>query len=425
MVSPGGMDVKEVHTARSNKEAKREMCFNPNLCRWNPNIVTPNGMGQFEYSGSLKKWIEIESEAKIREELKTGKIKLIPCGKCLSCRIQHAANWAARCEVETAFHENNWFITLTYDDNEVPVINKITKEEYRGLKDPIGYYKKGQTVERLTLRRKDMQDFMKRLRKQAHKNGLDEEGGIKVYMCGEYGDNTFRPHYHCIIYGLKFPEGDLVIESRKNGFCWYYSEWLRKIWGHCKEYPNKKVGIKITNVSYNTCNYVARYCVKKYNGCKKEDFKKALIEPEFQQASQKPAIGYQYWNDHREEIYSLDQMYLAGGKVLKPPRYYDKLEDKLNLYLENENIEEDVHAYNTEIWQKLKNDNTITDKEVLSKMHSQKMKELYEQRSLKASETLENKLAKTDLSMIKYFEASEAAYKNKHKIAKERGKIKD
>lgn len=45
----------------------------------------------------------------------------------------------------------------------------------------------------MTLDKKHMQDFMKRLRKR-NKNQL------KYYLCGEYGGKTNRPHYHLILF---------------------------------------------------------------------------------------------------------------------------------------------------------------------------------------------------------------------------------
>lgn len=42
-----------------------------------------------------------------------------------------------------------------------------------------------------SLRRKDMTDYWKRLRKSLEGTGKK----IKYYMCGEYGDQFERPHY--------------------------------------------------------------------------------------------------------------------------------------------------------------------------------------------------------------------------------------
>lgn len=44
----------------------------------------------------------------------------IPCGKCIGCRLQHGQDWSGRILMESLCHDNNWFITLTYDDEHVP-----------------------------------------------------------------------------------------------------------------------------------------------------------------------------------------------------------------------------------------------------------------------------------------------------------------
>lgn len=374
------------------------MCFRPNYIQYDEERQ------RWQYMGPLMKYGNTSSrgtEQYIKAAISKNEIAMIPCRKCLSCRITHAANWAARCEVETLYHEENHFVTLTYSPEDVPVYNSITKENYRGIKEPERYaeeFKKnrGETTERLSLHKKDMQDFFKRLRITAQRAGYEEEGGIKVYYCGEYGGRTIRPHYHCIIYGLHIP--DLKLKYRKKGYEHDTSEWLERLWGHGM--------VDVAGVSYQACNYVARYVVKKYNDGNRKNFKEAGIEPEFQISSQKPSIGYKYWLDHRDEIYSEDKMYLAQGRVLKPPCYYDTIEDKLRLYEENPNI-----------------DIEVTDEEERRRAHSTFMKELKRERRKQANDALFEKLKNTSLSMSEYFAANEQSYENRHKTAIKRDTV--
>lgn len=65
------------------------------------------------------------------------------------------------------------FLTLTYDTAYVP----ITKKGY------------------MTLCKRCLQLFIKRLRKYHHKDAK-----IKYYAVGEYGGKTMRPHYHLILF---------------------------------------------------------------------------------------------------------------------------------------------------------------------------------------------------------------------------------
>ncbi len=44
-----------------------------------------------------------------------------PCGGCIICRKNKGRFWAARVLIEDHFSESTtWFVTLTYDDENVP-----------------------------------------------------------------------------------------------------------------------------------------------------------------------------------------------------------------------------------------------------------------------------------------------------------------
>lgn len=74
-----------------------------------------------------------------------------------------------------------FFITLTYDTTHVPISRN-------------GF---------LTLNKRDPQLFFKRLRKLT--SSLDPKRIIKYYLCGEYGTDNKRPHYHAIIFNVIDP----------------------------------------------------------------------------------------------------------------------------------------------------------------------------------------------------------------------------
>lgn len=71
------------------------------------------------------------------------------------------------------------FVTLTYDDNHVP-INKETMT--------------------ITLNKKEIPLYIKRLRKLHDKIEYKDKKPIKYYGVGEYGEDRERPHYHIIIF---------------------------------------------------------------------------------------------------------------------------------------------------------------------------------------------------------------------------------
>lgn len=102
-----------------------------------------------------------------------------PCGKCHPCLQRRSSGWAFRLMQQELISEGALFVTLTYDNENVP----LTPKKF------------------MTLNYSDVQKFYKRLRKRHEKRystGIIPE--IKYYTCGEYGSKTYRPHYHAIIF---------------------------------------------------------------------------------------------------------------------------------------------------------------------------------------------------------------------------------
>ena len=94
----------------------------------------------------------------------------LPCGRCVGCRLERSRQWAVRCMHEASMHMFNSFVTLTYDDDHLPEYNSLNYKHF--------------------------QDFMKRLRKS--------HNGVRFYMCGEYGEDFSRPHYHALLFNCFF-----------------------------------------------------------------------------------------------------------------------------------------------------------------------------------------------------------------------------
>lgn len=259
----------------------------------------------------------------LQKYLNSFKYQLIPCGQCIACRINYSKEWAARCTMETMYHEENWFVTLTYDQDNVPTIDLETGELTRGgywileHKEPITEIKQS-----LSLLPLDLQLFMKRIRIKQQRNGW---GNIRFYACGEYGGKTLRPHYHVLMYGLHIPDLTYFKTDKETGNEYYLSEYVQKAWG--------MGNIIIGKLSWNSCAYVSRYVMKKQMGkdenglTAKDRYFEAGLEPEFVRMSLKPGIGQQYYLDHREEIYRNDEIILPGKKQpikMKPPKKFDE-----------------------------------------------------------------------------------------------------
>lgn len=122
----------------------------------------------------------------------TGEIRetsniLVPCRKCIACKSNRRSEWSFRLLYEALDSSfNNYFITLTYSDNRLPIHQ--FHEGYMPCFD-----------------KRHIQLFIKRLRK--HYTGFT----VRFFLSSEYGTKTFRPHYHACIFNIP----DDVITFRK------------------------------------------------------------------------------------------------------------------------------------------------------------------------------------------------------------------
>ena len=71
----------------------------------------------------------------------------IPCGRCIGCRLAYSRMWADRRMAEATMHESNYFITLTYDPEHVPMSEYVDEDGVFQLS--------------MTLDKRDPQLFMK------------------------------------------------------------------------------------------------------------------------------------------------------------------------------------------------------------------------------------------------------------------------
>ena len=218
------------------------------------------------------------------------KLIRLPCGGCIGCRLDRAQMWTTRCIHEAKMHTDNCFLTLTYSDENNPV----------------------------TLVKKHHKDFMKALRHKYHPKI------IRFYMCGEYGSNLQRPHYHFLIFGHRFD--DLILFSEREGINTFTSETLDKIWG---------LGFcTVGEVTKESAGYVARYCLKKIGGKNAEQHYQTThpatgeiltIQPEYNSMSTKPGIAKSWYEKYKSDVFPADMVILKDGTRVKTPRYYDLL----------------------------------------------------------------------------------------------------
>lgn len=251
-----------------------------------------------------KRWKDYETYTKYRYK----RWDIIPCGKCIGCRLEKSRQWANRIILEMKSYpkDTNWFLTLTYDDTKVP--SKTVKNE-----------KTGEVKTGLTLNKKDLQDFMKRLRDH-YKHHYNHQG-IRYYACGEYGETTQRPHYHICLMNTAIHTELKKLKNTESGDALYTNEEIQKIWG--------MGNIAIGELNWETAAYTARYIMKKQLGKGSEEFYKIMAkEPEFTVMSRKPGIGKAYYEANKDKIYNYDEITVpkkGGAKKIKPPKYYDKI----------------------------------------------------------------------------------------------------
>lgn len=225
----------------------------------------------------------------------------LACGQCKGCRIDRSVEWSIRCSHEASLHERNAFITLTYDNENLPNDLSVNVEHY--------------------------QKFMKRLRKAFAGRLLAwKESNIKYYHCGEYGEENLRPHYHALLFGIDFPDKRPFKKVRGNVY--YRSEELEKIWGkgHCMTGA----------VTRQSSAYVARYVMKKANGdVAKERYRRLdlttgeewYVRSEYATMSRRPAVGAAWFRRFNSDVFPDDHVVLDGKKYKVPKYYSRKLEE--------------------------------------------------------------------------------------------------
>lgn len=212
----------------------------------------------------------------------------LPCGKCIGCLQARGRQWAIRCEHERKLHNENCFVTLTYDQASLP---------------------KGHT-----LVKRDLQNFMKRLRKNI------EPRKVRFYACGEYGEKTARPHYHILLFGWSEQRENRKLLRDPNGRNpTYNSTTISRCW------PNGHA--VVGDVTLASCLYVAGYIAKNY-GREREldiicgDGEVIRRQKPFALMSRQPGIGAGYVDKYQNELIAHDNV-IVDGNECRIPRYYD------------------------------------------------------------------------------------------------------
>lgn len=219
----------------------------------------------------------------------------LPCGQCIGCRLEHSRQWAIRIMDEASLHERNSFLTLTYADEHLPADGSLDKRAFP--------------------------EFVARLRRRIAPRK------VRYYHCGEYGEETKRPHYHAVLFGEDFRESRVEVKSKGDYPTWISGD-LVELW----PYGQSMIG----SVTFESAAYVARYVVKKVTGSRaKEHYERVDPETgelvqvlaEFATMSNRPGIGAGWIDRFQSDVYPSDER-VVNGKRMGPPRYYDERVEK-------------------------------------------------------------------------------------------------
>lgn len=223
-----------------------------------------------------------------------------PCGRCPNCLKRRISGWSFRLMQEYKRCSSAHFVTLTYDNKHVP----LSKNRF------------------MTVKKKDLQDFMKRLRK-AHE---PTDQTIKYYTAAEYGGETHRPHYHSIMFNV---QAELIEDAWSNGSI------------HIGDVTSASVGY--------TLKYISKPSFRRWHA--NDD-----RLPEFSLMSKRLGDNYltpQMIQWHKNDLDNRMFCVIADGKKISMPRYYkdriynDIERKRIGLFARAEMISRQIEQYST------------------------------------------------------------------------------
>jgi hypothetical protein len=165
--------------------------------------------------------------------------------------------------LEALQHDSNSFVTLTYSDANLP--HTSSSSDHSSL---------------ATLQRADFTAWLKRYRKAL------EPKKIRYYAVGEYGDDSWRPHYHAAIFNGALCDRLRTLRNGKNrpdpDRCCPTCRLVHSTWG--------KGLVDVGTVEAKSAAYLAGYVEKKLT--RSDDVRLLGREREFSAMSLRPGIAH-------------------------------------------------------------------------------------------------------------------------------------
>lgn len=144
-----------------------------------------------------------------------------PCGKCPVCRMKYRKQMAVRIFMESSIEKpiDNYFITLTYDDQNIPTI-----------------------AGRQCFNKEHLVRFLDSLRHKLRSRGLS----LRYFGTCEYGEEGYRSHYHFLF----FLYGPKKSRFAYKGVHEFNRNYIQPLWPYGFTYDGR---VSVPSVMYCTC----------------------------------------------------------------------------------------------------------------------------------------------------------------------------
>lgn len=190
----------------------------------------------------------------------------VPCGTCYDCVKKRRASWTVRNLVEYEYSRVAYFVTLTYDDDKISLLDL---EPQTDLYLP---------------NRKHYQNFLKRVRKAL------APARVRYFLCHEYGSNTFRPHYHVIFY----LDEDIKLKNSFFRDKWMYGNTVTDRLNQSRiHYTSKYLQKSTYRHNMQKLSYLLHQGIYDYTRFTDELKRLIIYKHSFIRCSRSPAIGAQ------------------------------------------------------------------------------------------------------------------------------------
>lgn len=318
-------------------------CLNPTVAyicgtkRSKDGVISPDI--RFGYKDAIDYYRRVSDNPTMADIMLVNNEIAFPCGRCACCKILKRKDMSVRLSHEASIHDDCCFITLTYDDDHIPMASigdwTETKKDSNYLSEI--EILRGDIFGLPTLLPADVQKFIKRLRrhleyvptKKCEKRDHVTRP-IRYFCVGEYGSKTYRPHYHIMIFGWK--PSDMRFWQDKGDYIVCRSAQIEKLW----RYGFSTVG----DVNAGVAKYCARYVTKKMD-CDHEMTKdERSVCPEFfLQSVRDGGIGSLWLEKYCDNLRTGFVTVRTGkdriSKCAIPRYYYNRLRKiRLPLWLE-------------------------------------------------------------------------------------------